>query len=84
MVDGGTSFAAGLAAITAFPGHELGEAVGAGARWRGARVVVAVLVKRDRVRRVSVTEDVAALSTVVASVEVVEHSLACRVIADGG
>lgn len=64
-------------------GLDLLEAVVAGARGRGARVKVGVLVEGQNQGRVRVAKDVAALAAVVAAGEVAKGALAEGVVADG-
>lgn len=66
------------------PNLELLKAVVAGARGRGARVEVGILVKGHEGARMRVAKDVATSAAVMASGEVVEVALASRVVADGG
>lgn len=66
------------------PRLKLLEAVVAGARGKGTRVEVCVLVQRQRIAGVPVAEDVATFAAVVATDKVAEVALAGRVIADGG
>lgn len=56
----------------------------AGAGESSTRVVVAVLIEGDDVRRVRTAEDVAAAAAMVAAGEGVEVALASRIVAHGG
>jgi hypothetical protein len=76
--------AGGAAAGANVPDLELLKAVVAGARGRGARVEVGILVQGHGRGRVRVAEDVATSPAMVASVEVVERALADGVVADRG